>query len=168
MKTGCCCCKFCFSVSLFICILWELDIPVDIQISPSHTAGMTRLRVNWHSPDWSTSSLWNAPVAWNYSGVSTCTPVCVQAAHGSKTGHRYSSKRIAVIIVTLLFATSNEAILIVVKGIFCTSLCMHLSDSTHVDVLVAHNSFHIVNSFLVSPLSVDNRRVTIEMCVQQP
>ena len=52
----------------------------DMRIIPSHTAGMARLRVDWHSPDRSASSLWNplllgTPV-WS-------APVLVQAAHGS-------------------------------------------------------------------------------------
>ena len=39
---------------------------------PSHTAGMARLRVDWHTPDQSASSLWKAPVARNPRVVSTC------------------------------------------------------------------------------------------------
>ncbi|XP_056434747.1 uncharacterized protein LOC130372647 isoform X2 [Gadus chalcogrammus] len=39
---------------------------------PSHTAGMARLRVDWHTPDRSASSRWKAPVARNPSVVSTC------------------------------------------------------------------------------------------------
>ena len=39
----------------------------DIRMIPSHTAGMARLRVDWHTP-----SRWNAPVARNHSVVSTC------------------------------------------------------------------------------------------------
>ena len=44
-----------------------------MRIIPSHTAGMARLRVDWHSPDRSASSLWNAPVARNPGAVGTCT-----------------------------------------------------------------------------------------------
>ncbi|XP_056449555.1 NACHT, LRR and PYD domains-containing protein 6-like isoform X2 [Gadus chalcogrammus] len=39
---------------------------------PSHTAGMARLRVDWHTPDRSASSRWKAPVARNPSVVGTC------------------------------------------------------------------------------------------------
>ena len=44
----------------------------DIRMIPSHTAGMARLRVDWHNPDRSARSRWNAPVARNPSVVSTC------------------------------------------------------------------------------------------------
>jgi len=44
----------------------------EMQIIPSHTAGMARLMVDWHSPDRSASSLWNAPVARNPNVVITC------------------------------------------------------------------------------------------------
>ena len=44
----------------------------DILMIPSHTAGMTLLKVDWHTPDWSASSFWKALVARNPRVVSTC------------------------------------------------------------------------------------------------
>jgi len=37
--------------------LREFDIPAEMQIIPSHSAGMARLRVDWHSPNWLASVL---------------------------------------------------------------------------------------------------------------
>ena len=58
--------------------LWEFDIPAEMQIIPSHEAGMARLKVDWHSPNRLASSLWNAPVAL----TPVCTSPVAQAAHG--------------------------------------------------------------------------------------
>lgn len=73
----------------------------DMRIIPSHTAGMVRLRVDWHSPDRSASSLWNAPVARNPSVVSTCMgtgSAWLLAVSRSKAGRSsaHSSRRIAL------------------------------------------------------------------------
>jgi len=61
-KTGSCF-KLRFNVGLFNCIVYEFDKPAEMQIILSHSAGMARLRVNWHTPSRLASSLWNAPVA---------------------------------------------------------------------------------------------------------
>ena len=48
-------------------LAWEFDIPAEMRIILSHSAGMARLRVDWHSPKRLASSFWNAPVARNPS-----------------------------------------------------------------------------------------------------
>jgi len=48
-------------------LAWEFDIPAEMRIILSHSAGMARLRVDWHSPNRLASSFWNAPVARNPS-----------------------------------------------------------------------------------------------------
>ncbi|XP_042368727.1 uncharacterized protein LOC121962526 [Plectropomus leopardus] len=84
-----------------------------MRIIPSHTAGMARLRVDWHSPDRSASSLWNAPVARNPSVVSTCMgtgSAWLLAVLRSKAGRSsaHSSTRIALGSLKRLMSQSSS------------------------------------------------------------
>jgi len=92
--------------------LWEFDIPAEMQIIPSHSAGMARHRV-----DWLASSLWNAPVARNPSVHITrghkqrmVPHCCSNAGHSSA----HSSRGIAL-------KTADEPVVIMCQQILSIS-----------------------------------------------
>lgn len=95
-KTGCRC-KLRFNVGLFR--YGNLIYLADMRIIPSHTAGMARLRVDWHSPDRSASSLWNAPGAKE--------PQCGQNLYGYR--QRMAPRRVALPAAALRTVPGGQA-----------------------------------------------------------